>query len=76
MKEAVKGLPVNDFRVPEGVVFVKVDKENGEPLTSMRWAKSGKVLFECFKDGTEPTAGILRPAAVKRLPDEEIPKIR
>lgn len=76
MKEATKNMRVQDFAVPEGVVFVKVDKENGEPLGTLRWAKSGKVLFECFKEGTEPTAAILRPANFQRLPDEDLPKTR
>ena len=76
MKEAAKDIRVEDFSVPEGVVFIKVDKETGEPLASMRWARAGKVLFECFKEGTEPTFGIIRPAGVQRLPDEEFPKTR
>ena len=76
MKEAAKTISVEEFTVPDGVVFIKVDKETGEPLASMRWAKSGKVLFECFKEGTEPTPGIIRPARVQRLPDEEFIKTR
>jgi penicillin-binding protein 1A len=76
MKEAAKEIPVEDFPVPEGIVFVKVDKESGEPMASMRWVKSGKVLFECFKEGTEPSPDGPTPSGVKRLPDEEIPKIR
>ena len=77
MKEAVKDVPVDDFPVPDGIVFVKVDKESGEPMESMRWVKSGKVLFECFKEGTEPSPdGSKPPSGVKRLPDEDLPKIR
>ncbi|NWF53809.1 MAG: PBP1A family penicillin-binding protein [Syntrophaceae bacterium] len=76
MKEAAKDVPVGEFAVPEGVVFVKVDKENGEPLLSTRWAKTGKILYECFREGTEPNGGNARPAGVKRLPDEEIIKTR
>ncbi|MGE5252815.1 MAG: penicillin-binding protein 1A [Planctomycetaceae bacterium] len=76
MKEATKDMPVEDFTVPEGIVFVKVDKESGEPMASMRWVKSGKVLFECFKEGTEPSPDGSQPSGVKRLPDEQIPKIR
>ena len=76
MKEAATDMPVEDFAVPDGVVFVKIDKETGEPMASMRWVKSGKVLFECFKEGTEPSADGPTPSGVKRLPDEEIPKTR
>jgi penicillin-binding protein 1A len=76
MKEAATDVPVEDFAVPDGVVFVKIDKETGEPMASMRWVKSGKVLFECFKEGTEPSADGPTPSGVKRLPDEEIPKTR
>ena len=76
MKEAAKDIPVEDFTVPDGIVFVKVDKESGEPMASMRWVKSGKVLFECFKEGTEPSADGSKPSGVTRLPDEEIPKTR
>jgi penicillin-binding protein 1A len=76
MKEAAKDVPVEDFPVPDGIVFVKVDKESGEPMGSMRWVKSGKVLFECFKEGTEPSPDGSKPPGVKRLPDEDLPKIR
>jgi len=76
MKEAAKDIPVEDFTVPDGIVFVKVDKESGEPMASMRWVKSGKVLFECFKEGTEPSADGPKASGVTRLPDEEIPKTR
>jgi penicillin-binding protein 1A len=70
MKEAVQDIPVEDFAVPDGIVFLKVDKETGEPMGSMRWAKSGKVLYECFKEGTEPPAAGQSPAGVQRPPDE------
>jgi len=64
MKGAVAEMPVENFAVPDGIVFVKVDKETGEPIGSTGRAKSGKVFFECFKEGTEPTL-------MTRLPDEE-----
>jgi penicillin-binding protein 1A len=54
MKAVVADIPVENFGVPDGIVFVKVDKETGEPVTTLRWAKSGKTIFECFKEGTEP----------------------
>jgi len=34
------------------------------------------VLFECFKEGTEPSPDGPTPSGIKRLPDEEITKIR
>ncbi len=76
MKEAVKEMPVQDFPVPDGIVFVKIDKETGEPMGSMRWVKSGKVLFECFKEGTEPSPDGSKASGVKRLPDEDPPRTR
>lgn len=54
MKEAVADKPVENFSVPEGIVFVKVDAATGEPVGPGRPAKSGRVMFECFKDGTGP----------------------
>jgi penicillin-binding protein 1A len=74
MKEATENIPVEDFAVPDGIVFVKVDKETGEPMGSMRWVKSGKVLYECFKEGTEPSATGQAPAGPQRLPDDVLKK--
>ena len=56
MKEAVVDKPVENFSVPEGIVFVKVDAVTGEPVRPGRSAKSGRVIFECFKEGTGPAA--------------------
>jgi penicillin-binding protein 1A len=74
MKEATEDIPVEDFAVPDGIVFVKVDKETGEPMGSMRWVKSGKVLYECFKEGTEPSATGQAPTGPQRLPDDVLKK--
>ncbi len=65
MKEAVADIPAENFPVPDGIIFVKVDKETGEPVTTMRGPQPAKTFFECFKEGTEP-------AGVPRLPDEVI----
>ncbi|MBM4332359.1 MAG: PBP1A family penicillin-binding protein [Deltaproteobacteria bacterium] len=54
MKEAVAGKALENFPVPEGIVFVKIDSVNGEPVGPKHPAKSGKVIFECFKEGSEP----------------------
>ena len=55
MKEAVSGQAVEDFRVPEGIVFVKTDPATGEPVGPKHPPKAGQVILECFKEGTEPT---------------------
>jgi penicillin-binding protein 1A len=54
MKEAVAGEPIENFPVPEGIVFVKVDAANGEPFGPAPPPKSVKVLSECFREGTAP----------------------
>ncbi|HYB20858.1 MAG TPA: PBP1A family penicillin-binding protein [Thermodesulfobacteriota bacterium] len=65
MKDAVNDIPSENFAVPDGIIFVRVDKETGEPVAAGRGGQSSKVIFECFKEGTEP-------AGVPRLPDEQI----
>jgi penicillin-binding protein 1A len=65
MKEAVADIPAENFAVPDGIIFVRVDKETGEPVATMRGTQPAKTFFECFKEGTEP-------AGVPRLPDEVI----
>ena len=52
MAGVLKDRPVQTFNVPEGVVFAKVDAETG----LLPNAYSQKVVFECFKEGTVPTA--------------------
>lgn len=56
MKEAVVGLPEENFSVPEGIVFVKIDAATGEPVDSRNPTTSGRVIFECFKEGTAPAS--------------------
>ncbi|NDY72748.1 penicillin-binding protein, partial [Desulfobacter hydrogenophilus] len=51
MQHALEGKPVREFTVPEGVIRVKIDAETG----LLPSAQSEKTIFECFKDGTEPT---------------------
>jgi penicillin-binding protein 1A len=65
MKKAAADIPAETFPVPDGVLFVRIDKETGEPAPNLFWAKSGKMMFECFKEGTEPPPQ-------PRLSDEEI----
>lgn len=56
MKEAVAGIPEKNFSVPEGIVFVKIDPATGEPVSSAHPPQSGRVIFECFKEGTVPAS--------------------
>jgi penicillin-binding protein 1A len=51
MKEVEAGRPVKDFPIPEGIVFAKIDPETG--LLAPPDVK--KAIFECFKEGTQPT---------------------
>jgi len=51
MQAALKDKPVRVFKVPEGVVFAKIDAETG----LLPIPESKKTIFECFKDGTVPT---------------------
>jgi penicillin-binding protein 1A len=52
MRQALKEKPVRVFPVPEGVVFAKIDAETGLlPIPA-----SQNTIFECFKEGTVPTA--------------------
>ena len=60
MQQAVEGTPVGVFPVPEGVVFTKIDADTGLlPIPTSR-----NILFECFKEGTVPTAYSSHSAAV------------
>jgi penicillin-binding protein 1A len=52
MEEILKDEPVRDFRVPEGVVFAKIDAETG----LLAVPESKETIFECFKEGSVPTA--------------------
>jgi penicillin-binding protein 1A len=51
MNKILKGTPVREFQVPEGVVFAKIDAETG----LLAIPESNKTIFECFKEGTVPT---------------------
>ncbi|MDC1175692.1 penicillin-binding transpeptidase domain-containing protein, partial [Bacteriovoracaceae bacterium] len=50
MKESIKRYGEREFRVPIGIVNVKVDKETGKPVKS----NFDKPFMESFVDGTEP----------------------
>ncbi|MFC1889802.1 penicillin-binding protein 1A [Thermodesulfobacteriota bacterium] len=51
MKQALDEEPVEDFTVPSGIVFARIDKETG----LLAGPDSGKTIFECFIEGTAPT---------------------
>ena len=50
MKYVHEGLPVRNFRIPEGIVFANIDNETGK-LAS---AQSSTVVRQAFAEGTEP----------------------
>jgi len=61
MSETVKGKPVKDFKVPEGIVFAKIDVKTG--LLAGRYSK--KTVFQSFKEGTEPKEYSSKPTSAK-----------
>jgi penicillin-binding protein 1A len=50
MKKALAGTPVRRFTVPEGIVFAKIDAQNG--LLALPGCP--RVALEAFKKGTDP----------------------
>jgi penicillin-binding protein 1A len=55
MAKLLKGKPVKEFPVPEGIEFMKVDPNTGAVSTGP------EAILECFKEGTTPfQAGNLR----------------
>ena len=52
MQQALAGKPLRNFTIPEGIVFAKIDPKTG--LLASPGAK--EVVFECFKEGTQPTS--------------------
>ena len=51
MQKILADKPVKAFEVPEGIVFSRIDAETG----LLPIPESQATLFECFKEGTEPT---------------------
>jgi penicillin-binding protein 1A len=49
MSKILKGRPVKDFPVPEGIEFMKIDPKTGQ----VSYGKGA--ILECFREGTEPT---------------------
>jgi penicillin-binding protein 1A len=49
MSKILKDKPVQDFPIPEGVEFAKIDPRTGE------FGTGSETFLECFKEGTGPT---------------------
>ena len=60
MQNILKDKPVKVFKVPEGVVFAKIDAETG----LLPIPESKETIFECFKEGTVPTEYTKKPDTV------------
>ena len=54
MKVALQGVPAKNFKVPDGIVFARVDIRTGQLATSTTPERF--VRFECFKKGQLPPA--------------------
>ncbi|MFZ0451074.1 MAG: PBP1A family penicillin-binding protein [Desulfatiglandaceae bacterium] len=61
MSQVLKDRPVNDFVVPDGIVFAKIDAKTG--LLASPYSK--ETLFQAFKDGTQPTTYTPKPSSPK-----------
>ena len=57
MQKALEGKPVRSFTVPEGIVFARIDAKTG----LLPNKNSQETIFECFKEGTVPTASSPEP---------------
>jgi penicillin-binding protein 1A len=68
MEKALQGIPVEAFRAPDGIVFVKVDPITGVPATSS--SKGG--IYECFLEGTTPGNAV--PIEVSDTPEDSAKK--
>ena len=65
MQRALEGKPVKVFEAPEGIVFAKIDADTG----LLPVPESKNVVFECFKEGTEPTEFTKRPDEARETED-------
>jgi len=53
MRESVKRFPEKDFDVPEGIVFVNIDKNTGK----LSEGDPRNSVYEAFIEGSEPKIG-------------------
>lgn len=65
MKNTLEGKPARTFNVPEGIVFVKIDAKTG----LLPIEESKKTIFECFKEGTQPTEHTPKPGTASESED-------
>lgn len=61
MSEVLKDKPVEDFQVPEGVVFSKIDAKTG----LLASPHSEKTVFQAFREGQEPMDYTPKPKSAK-----------
>ncbi|MBW2058264.1 MAG: PBP1A family penicillin-binding protein [Deltaproteobacteria bacterium] len=59
MREVLKDRPIKDFTVPQGIVFKRIDPKTG----LLALSNEDGAIFECFKEGTAPTAYAKKPTA-------------
>jgi penicillin-binding protein 1A len=52
MQAACEGEPVQSFKVPEGIMFIRINPETGLPPQTPQ----EEAVFECFKEGQLPLA--------------------
>lgn len=60
MKRILSDKPVRVFQVPDGIVFSKIDAKTG----LLPIPESENTIFECFKEGTEPTEYTKKPGTL------------
>ena len=56
MQEATDKMPISDFAVPQGIVFVNIDEKTGLRAAS----GDGELMLECFRRGSEPQQVVQR----------------
>jgi penicillin-binding protein 1A len=61
MSEVLKDRPVEDFAVPEGVVFAKIDSKSGFLASPF----SKKTVFQAFREGDEPKKHTPKPKSAR-----------
>jgi penicillin-binding protein 1A len=65
MQQTLEGRPVRVFKVPDSVVFAKIDTDTG----LLPIPESKNTIFECFKEGTAPTEYTKSPDAITEKED-------
>jgi penicillin-binding protein 1A len=67
MRTAVSGKPARDFRVPDGIVFTKIDTTTGKPATET----STSVKFEIYKGDSSQGQQQQQPQEQQQGPSED-----